>query len=156
MDFLNHREGGMVLYQVFIFSPKQCAVTGTVEICKRLREFKEIKSQGKAVQRVEWLWIARRKILKTFLLDCVQNFGLRSRRETYVSMLNYSIKYRSLCCFHRELEMKKLITLPLVASKTHGTGIFNVINPYILAVPLNSAPLFPRSSLKKWALKSPQ
>jgi hypothetical protein len=26
MDFLNHREGGMVFYQVFLHSPLQCTV----------------------------------------------------------------------------------------------------------------------------------
>ncbi len=41
MDFLNHREGDMVFYQVFFFSPLQKH--------KRLREFEEIESQGKAV-----------------------------------------------------------------------------------------------------------
>jgi hypothetical protein len=33
MDFLNHREGGMVFYQVFLPSPYRN--------CKRLREFEE-------------------------------------------------------------------------------------------------------------------
>jgi hypothetical protein len=27
MDFLNHREGGIVLYQVFLLSPLQCIAT---------------------------------------------------------------------------------------------------------------------------------
>jgi hypothetical protein len=27
MDFLDHREGGMVFYQVSLLSPVQCAVT---------------------------------------------------------------------------------------------------------------------------------
>jgi hypothetical protein len=27
MDFLNHREGRMVFYQVFLLSPLQCAAT---------------------------------------------------------------------------------------------------------------------------------
>jgi hypothetical protein len=27
MDFLNHREGGMVFYQFFLLSPLQCTVT---------------------------------------------------------------------------------------------------------------------------------
>jgi hypothetical protein len=27
MDFLNHRKGGMVFYQVFLLSPLQCTVT---------------------------------------------------------------------------------------------------------------------------------
>ncbi len=42
MDFLNHREGGMVFYQVFLLYPLQCTVI-LVEICKRLREFEEIE-----------------------------------------------------------------------------------------------------------------
>jgi hypothetical protein len=41
MDFLNHREGDMVFYQVFFFS--------LYRNYKRLREFEEIESQGKAV-----------------------------------------------------------------------------------------------------------
>ncbi len=42
MDFLNHREGGMVSYQVSLLSPLQCTITYvTVELCKRLREFEE-------------------------------------------------------------------------------------------------------------------
>jgi hypothetical protein len=35
MDFLNHREGGMVFYQVFLPSPLQCTVQNlncTVEL----------------------------------------------------------------------------------------------------------------------------
>ncbi len=42
MDFLNHRKGGMVFYQVFLLSPLQCTVT-EVKNCKRLREFEEIE-----------------------------------------------------------------------------------------------------------------
>jgi hypothetical protein len=37
MDFLNHREGGMVYYQVFLLSPLQCIlenVTGCVSLKK--------------------------------------------------------------------------------------------------------------------------
>jgi hypothetical protein len=43
MDFLNHRVGDMVLYQVF--SPFSFTVYSnrTVEKLKRLREFKEIE-----------------------------------------------------------------------------------------------------------------
>ncbi len=40
MDFLNHREGGKVFYQVFLLSPLQCTVTNCTN-CKRLREFEE-------------------------------------------------------------------------------------------------------------------
>jgi hypothetical protein len=43
MDFLNHRERGMVFHQVFLLSPLQCTVTHD-RISKRLREFKEIKN----------------------------------------------------------------------------------------------------------------
>jgi hypothetical protein len=59
MDFLNHGEGGIVFYQVFLLSPLQHTVI-TVEICKkfyeleeirkRLREFDKIEIQGKAVE----------------------------------------------------------------------------------------------------------
>ncbi len=42
MDFLNHREGDVVSYQVFLLSPVQCSVTHS-ENCKRLREFEEIE-----------------------------------------------------------------------------------------------------------------
>ena len=44
MDFLNHREGGVALYQFFLLSPLQCKVTH-YRNCKRLREF-----EGKAVE----------------------------------------------------------------------------------------------------------
>jgi hypothetical protein len=40
MDFLNHREGGVVFYQVYLLSPLQCTVTYHRN-CKRLREFEE-------------------------------------------------------------------------------------------------------------------
>jgi hypothetical protein len=45
MDFLNHRKGGMV----FLLSPLQCTVTH-YRNCKRLREFEETETQGKAVE----------------------------------------------------------------------------------------------------------
>jgi hypothetical protein len=40
--FLNHWEGGVVCYQVFLLSPLQCTVTH-YKNCKRLREFEEIE-----------------------------------------------------------------------------------------------------------------
>ncbi len=40
MDFLNHRERGMVFYQVFLLSPLQFTVTELWEL--RLREFEKI------------------------------------------------------------------------------------------------------------------
>jgi hypothetical protein len=44
MDFLNHREGGVVFYQFFLLSPLQFTLYSnfTLEIHKRLREFEEI------------------------------------------------------------------------------------------------------------------
>jgi hypothetical protein len=39
MDFLNHREGGMVFYQVFLLSPLQGSHCRN---SKRLHEFEEI------------------------------------------------------------------------------------------------------------------
>jgi hypothetical protein len=41
MDFLSHREGGIVLYQALILSPLQCRVM-TVEISKWFHEFEDI------------------------------------------------------------------------------------------------------------------
>ena len=42
MDFLNHREGGVVLHQLFLLSPLQCTAMH-YRICKKLREFEEIE-----------------------------------------------------------------------------------------------------------------
>ncbi len=42
MEFLNHREGGVLFYQVFLLFPLQCTVTH-YENCKRLSEFEEIE-----------------------------------------------------------------------------------------------------------------
>jgi hypothetical protein len=43
--FLNHREGGLVFYQVYINS--------TVEICNRLHEFKEICKRFREFEETE-------------------------------------------------------------------------------------------------------
>jgi hypothetical protein len=40
MDFVNHRKGGMVFYQVFLLSYLQCSVNERGN-CKRLPEFEE-------------------------------------------------------------------------------------------------------------------
>jgi hypothetical protein len=75
MDFLNHREGDVVFYQVFLLSLFQCTVT-LWRNCKRLREFEEIEiSRQGCFWR--WLWIARRKTLKTCFPNYVQEFSLR-------------------------------------------------------------------------------
>ncbi len=61
MDFLNQKEGGML----FLLSPLPCTVTNWKN-CNRLREFEEIEvSYIAKVKR--WLWIERRKTLKTFV-----------------------------------------------------------------------------------------
>ncbi len=59
MDFLNHRNGGMVFYQVFLLSPLQCTVIESqkyVRGCMSLNKYvrgclslKKYKSQGEAV-----------------------------------------------------------------------------------------------------------
>jgi hypothetical protein len=51
MDFLNHREGGMFFYKVFLLSPLQCTVNELYSRnYKRLREFEEIEPPGKAAE----------------------------------------------------------------------------------------------------------
>jgi hypothetical protein len=47
MDFLNHREGGVVFYQVSLHSPLQCTVMH-FRNCKRLHEFEEIEISMKS------------------------------------------------------------------------------------------------------------
>jgi hypothetical protein len=42
LKFLNHSEGGVVFYQVFLLSPLQCTVMH-YRNCKRLLEFEETK-----------------------------------------------------------------------------------------------------------------
>ncbi len=48
MDFFNHWEGDMILYQVFLIYPLLCKVTGlkTVRGCVSLKKY---KSQGLSV-----------------------------------------------------------------------------------------------------------
>jgi hypothetical protein len=43
MDFLNHREGGKDVCQVFFFSSSQCTIRLNSRNCKRLGEFEEIE-----------------------------------------------------------------------------------------------------------------
>ncbi len=52
MDFLSHREGSMVFYQVFLLSPLQCTVQA-VEICKRLCKFEEICNRLREFEEIE-------------------------------------------------------------------------------------------------------
>jgi hypothetical protein len=49
MDFLNHREEGMVFYQVFLLSFLQATVS--YRNCKRLREFGENRNLTAKLQR---------------------------------------------------------------------------------------------------------
>ena len=73
MDFLNHREGGMVFYQDFLLSPLQCTVTElkTVRGCVSL---KKLKYQGKAIEVAVNI-----KEENSFCLYFVQEFHLRMR-----------------------------------------------------------------------------
>ncbi len=65
MDFLNHREEGMVFYQVFLLSLLQNS--------KRLREFEEIEISSNAVD----VTVDNMEDNSfDFCLDFVQEFGL--------------------------------------------------------------------------------
>ncbi len=73
MDFLNHREGGMVVYQDFLLSPLHCRVT-ELETVRGCVSLKKDKSQGKAVDVT-----VNSKEENSFCLDFVQEFHLRMR-----------------------------------------------------------------------------
>jgi hypothetical protein len=77
MDFLNHREGRLVLYQVFLLSPLQCTQTPFRNF-KRLSEFEEIEISRQScrgtVNRME-------ENSSDFCLYFVQEFGLWSLVE---------------------------------------------------------------------------
>ncbi len=60
IQFLGHRERGMVFYQVFLLSPLHCTVT-------ELKKLEEVAWVWKNRNLKAKLWIARRKTLKTFV-----------------------------------------------------------------------------------------
>jgi hypothetical protein len=75
MDFLNHRERGMVFYQVFLLYPEQCSVTFlNCRNCKRLREFGVIEISR--LKAVEVTVNSREENSSEFFLDFGQEFGL--------------------------------------------------------------------------------
>jgi hypothetical protein len=77
MDFLNHSEGGVILYQFFLLSPLQCTVM-TIETVRGFVSLKK-KSQCKAVEVT--LNIARKETLKDFCLNFVPEFDLGSSKQ---------------------------------------------------------------------------
>jgi hypothetical protein len=64
MDFVSHRKGGMVFYQVSFLLYKKC---------KRLREFEGIKFSSKAVE------VTANNKEENFCLGFVQQFDLRTQ-----------------------------------------------------------------------------
>jgi hypothetical protein len=50
MDFLNHREGGVIFCQVLLLSPLQCTVTHFIETVRGCVSLKKRKYQFKAVE----------------------------------------------------------------------------------------------------------
>jgi hypothetical protein len=84
MDFSNLKKEGVVLYQFFLPSPLQCAVTH-YRNCTGLREFEEVEISCKAV---EVTLNSKEKNCYDFCLDFVQEFGLTSAGgEEWGSML---------------------------------------------------------------------
>ncbi len=73
MDFLNHREGGLIFYQVFLLL---CILT-YCRNCKR----KKYKSIGKAV---EVTLNSKEENSEDFCLDFVQEFSIRSERRVWL------------------------------------------------------------------------
>jgi hypothetical protein len=66
MDFLNHREGDVVSYQVKFSSFLLYSTLTHCGNCKRLREFGEIEISRQSC-RYDFEYVARRKTLKTFV-----------------------------------------------------------------------------------------
>ncbi len=60
LDFLilNHREEGMVFYQVFLYSPLQCTATKLKKYLRGCVSQKKQKSKGKAVEMTVNSWIS--------------------------------------------------------------------------------------------------
>jgi hypothetical protein len=50
MDFLYHRDEGVVFYQAFLLSSLQCTVMKCSETVRGCVSLKKLKSQGKAVE----------------------------------------------------------------------------------------------------------
>jgi hypothetical protein len=73
MDFLNHREGDVIFYPVFLLSPLQCTVTHYIEAVRGCVSLKKKKYQCKAV---EMTVNSKEEISQDFCLDSVQEFGL--------------------------------------------------------------------------------
>jgi hypothetical protein len=85
MDFLSHREGGVVFHQVFLIFPLQCTVTHCRN-CKRLREFEEIETSRQSCRGD-----CEQQGGKIFCVDFVQEFGLRiHNRVDYHPVGEYS------------------------------------------------------------------
>ncbi len=68
MDFLNHREGDVILYQIFLLSPYRN--------CNRLREFEEIEISSKAVEETV---NKKEENSEDFCQNFVQEFSLSVR-----------------------------------------------------------------------------
>ncbi len=74
MDFLNHREGGLDFYQVFLLSPLHC----TVETVRGCVSLKKLKSSGKTAE----VTVSSKE--ENFFLDFVQEFGLRCNNPLFI------------------------------------------------------------------------
>jgi hypothetical protein len=134
MDFLNHRERGVVFYQVFLYSVLNC------RNCKRLREFEEIE-----ISRHSWrgvlVLIARRKTLKTFVLirnsasDFVHRVDAKPsafRDKMIITCFLYTIvqyicskEVQSPCSVELELELKRACHTQGLSSNVQLQAIVN-------------------------------
>ncbi len=96
MDFLNHREGGMVFYQDFLLTPLQCTVTEleTVRGCVSLKKY---KSQDKAVEvtvnskeETLFVWISYKNSTSGCVVNTVPEFIDPRVRENKPKTLVFS------------------------------------------------------------------
>jgi hypothetical protein len=53
VDILKHKEGGMIVYKVFLLSPLQGAVNSAVEMRKRWRKFEEMRKRLRESEEIK-------------------------------------------------------------------------------------------------------
>ncbi len=107
MDFLNHREGGMVFYQVFLLSPLQCTVNEiSRQICRGICE-----QQGGKLLIILFIFRPRiRPLVTRFIFGKVHHCW---RAATYkMRMLRVLIYWQGLINYRHQSKMSSSKKIP--------------------------------------------